>query len=303
MLSKVLSFQSFGSLSVVQIATVNRNTFNFVSGTGAIKSGQAEVVETSESGSVNNLLVINHSGEFIFFMDGDILSGAKQNRVFNTSVLLAPESKSVIPVSCVESGRWNYKSGKFNSTAYSAPTKLRADKAEQISDSLKEEKGYYADQGKVWSNVESYSDRHHSKSGTSCLSDVFDTKEKDFEVFLSQYKVSEGANALAIFIDKKLMNTEVFGRTDIYDEYFPKLLKGAALEAFELKSDSNDLKEAEASYKAVTFLDKFDNIEFDEHKGAGVGIEKRFSTAEITGFELNYNNNLIHLTSLNRNLK
>jgi hypothetical protein len=107
---------------------------------------------------------------------------------------------------------------------------------------------------------------------------------------------------MAIFIDSRLMSIDVFGRTDIFEEYFPKLLKGAALETFELKGSENKLKDAEASYKAQSFLDQFEEIPFEEHKGAGVGVEKRFSSQEMTGFELNYNNNLIHLTSLNNNL-
>lgn len=302
MFSRVLSFQTSGTLSAVQLETSQKSSFSFISGSRAIQSGQVEVVETSEAGSVNNLFVINHSKEFVFFMDGDILSGAKQNRVLNTSVLLAPESKSVIPVSCVEMGRWQYKSAKFGSTTYSAPTKLRADKASQISSSLNEEKGHYANQSSVWNNVSSYSERHNVDSNTSCLSDVYDRKEKDFEAFLNKFAVNPQANALALFSGKRLMSIDAFGLSAIYEEYFHKLLKGAALETFAIKEDENELNEAEACYKALSFLDKFEEIQSDEHKGAGVGIEKRFNSEELTGFELTYNNNLIHLTALAKKL-
>ena len=45
----------------------------------------------------------------VLFLEGEELVGAKQNRILNTSVLIAAHTKSKIPVSCVEAGRWGYK--------------------------------------------------------------------------------------------------------------------------------------------------------------------------------------------------
>jgi len=59
------------------------------------------------------------------------------------------------------------------------------------------------------------------------------------------------------------------------------------------------MTEAEASYKTLTFIDQFDNLTFNEHAGVGVGTEKRFRSEDLTGFELVYNSNMIHLTALN----
>jgi len=91
---KILDFQNSGSLSVLQFETVGKDSFDYITFSKALAAEEIEVSEVSESGSVNNLFVINRSKKFAFFMDGDILSGAKQNRVLNTSVLLYPESKT-----------------------------------------------------------------------------------------------------------------------------------------------------------------------------------------------------------------
>jgi len=62
-----------------------------------------------------NLAFENSSAEKILLVDGDELVGAKQNRVINLSILVAGGAKVVIPVSCVEQGRWAYRSREFSS--------------------------------------------------------------------------------------------------------------------------------------------------------------------------------------------
>ena len=63
------------------------------------------VEEISEGGSVPDLLVENKGDVRVLFLEGEELVGAKQNRILNTSVLVAAHTKIKIPVSCVEQGR------------------------------------------------------------------------------------------------------------------------------------------------------------------------------------------------------
>jgi hypothetical protein len=133
---RVVSFQKHKRLSVVQLLTAQQNTVDYISGPKAIKEDLIQVKEVSESGSVNNLFVFNLSDKYVFFMDGDILMGAKQNRVLNTSVLLAPNSKITLPVSCVEQGRWSRVSAKFMNSDYITPLKVRAGKSRNVSENV-----------------------------------------------------------------------------------------------------------------------------------------------------------------------
>jgi hypothetical protein len=77
--------------------------------------GVVEITEVSEGGSVPTLQVHNHGTEMLLLFDGEELVGAKQNRVLNTSILVAAESSVLIPVSCVEQGRWAWRSKHFHS--------------------------------------------------------------------------------------------------------------------------------------------------------------------------------------------
>ena len=83
------------------------------------------VEEISEGGSVPDLLVENKGDVRVLFLEGEELVGAKQNRILNTSILVAAHSKIKIPVSCVEQGRWGYKSRYFVSSGSHAPSRLR----------------------------------------------------------------------------------------------------------------------------------------------------------------------------------
>src|SRR5688572_21752252 len=71
-------------------------------------TGQVRITEVNEAGSVPTLTVENLGERPILLLDGEELLGAKQNRILNTTVLVAAHATVEIPVSCVEQGRWGY---------------------------------------------------------------------------------------------------------------------------------------------------------------------------------------------------
>ena len=71
------------------------------------------ITETSDAGSVPELLVENATDSDVLLYDGEELVGAKQNRILNVSVLVGAGAKLPIPVSCVEQGRWSRQSDSF----------------------------------------------------------------------------------------------------------------------------------------------------------------------------------------------
>jgi hypothetical protein len=295
--AKAISFQTSGNLSIVQILTSGEDTFRYLVGDEAIKKGLIEVKEVNESGIVNLLVVVNKSGEFVFLMDGDILSGAKQNRVLNTSVLLAPNSTTKIPVSCVEAGRWSRKSAAFDATDYVSPSILRTMKARAVTFNRRSNGQAMADQGDVWKSVSSYEAMYNVKSRTSSLSDIFDAKKSDIGKLEEHFKVEPAANGAALFIGKSLVSVDIFNRMDVHVHYFPKLVRGAAFEAGVSKT-KGVVSEAEAKFRAVDLLDRIEELELETFPGVGVGSERRFQLPGVNGFRLDYEGKLIHMAAL-----
>jgi hypothetical protein len=67
----------------------------------ALDRGWLEISEVG-GGSVPKVKVTNRSGEYIYVMGGEILTGCRQDRIVGRDVLLSPKAKNVIiPVYCV----------------------------------------------------------------------------------------------------------------------------------------------------------------------------------------------------------
>ncbi len=89
----------------------------------------------------------------VLLIDGEELVGAKQNRVLNLTILAAPHSELVIPVSCVEQGRWHEVSAAFCASPRVHFAAGRAAKVASVSDCLAEGQGAVSDQSEVWHHI------------------------------------------------------------------------------------------------------------------------------------------------------
>ena len=72
----------------------------------AIPPGWLEIREVSGQGSVPELLALNRAPQPVLIVDGEELIGARQDRIVNLTILVPALATLVIPVSCVEAGRW-----------------------------------------------------------------------------------------------------------------------------------------------------------------------------------------------------
>jgi hypothetical protein len=299
MIYENLSFFKSKSFGLMQFKTRDADTFDYVSSDFAIKNNFIAVKEVDERGSVNNLNVINTSPHFVFFMDGDVLEGAKQNRVLNTSVLLKPESKTNITVSCIERGRWRKKSSEFSRSDYVAPAMLRKQKNINVNNNLKSGNDYYADQRDVWDSVSHYETRYGYHSGTSDLSELMETKKADFDSFIKFFNCDNDANGLAMFSGDKVVSIEIFNRTNIYKEYFSKLLRATAMEIFYMDKEESKMQRDDAYDILNMEIEKLAKAKYNDFPGLAAGTERRYDSDEFSCHSLNYDDKQIHFSFLN----
>src|SRR4029450_650275 len=115
----------------------------------------------------------------ILMIDGEELVGARQNRILNLSVL-APGRRSLeIPVSCVEQGRWAWKSRRFTTSDRIIYAKLRRANIESVSASLRGRGRRHTDQYQVWSSVSAKSARLDVRSDTWAASALYERHAAD----------------------------------------------------------------------------------------------------------------------------
>ena len=121
------------------------NTKNFYTLSEAMEKKKIKVYETED---VNNLSIQNFSKTHaVYIQAGDIVKGGKQDRVFGTDLILPPSSpKTPIDAFCVESDRWEERSGEnvneFSESKYRVSSK-------DLKIAVKKEK----DQSRVWEKV------------------------------------------------------------------------------------------------------------------------------------------------------
>ncbi len=200
----------------------------------AIAAGTVAVEEVGESGSVPNLRVENRGESRVLFLEGEELRGAKQNRVLNTSVLVAAHSQTTIPVSCVEQGRWRYRSRQFGHGGSHSSSKLRHHLKSSVSRSLKEDRGHASDQMAVWGEVSRQMCALESSSETAAMSDTYDRYQQRLDEFRARLGYVEGASGMAVAVGKQVVALDLFDKPVTCRKVWDRLLTGAVMEALEV---------------------------------------------------------------------
>src|SRR5437899_10137593 len=162
-----------GALTVIPLLTPSSKEVDWVT---LDEAGDDVVVVTEATGgaSVPTLQVSNAGDRPLLLLDGEELIGAKQNRVLNTTVLVGAHSTVTIPVSCVEAGRWAYRTARVAAGGTSLYASLRADKAGHVTDSLRIRGRHHGDQAYTGQSLAARESQLDTRTPMGAMHDVFE---------------------------------------------------------------------------------------------------------------------------------
>jgi hypothetical protein len=265
------------SLSVFPLFDGQQTPVEYLLSDEGIGSGAVTVAEVSDAGSVPDLLVENKGDVRVLFLEGEELVGAKQNRILNTSVLIAAKSKVKIPVSCVEQGRWRSRSRHFGSSGSHSPSKLRFFLKSSVSHNLKENLGHRSDQGKVWAEVARQQSALGTSSGTMAMSDTFENYKERVAEFREKLHYVDGASGMAVAIGKKIVAIDLFDKPSTCGKVWDRLMSGYVLDALEEQAQEEGQAE---SADVEKLLGSTDGLAWEKAVPVGEGEEYRAQQGE-----------------------
>lgn len=268
----------------------------------ALEKGTVTVSEVSENGSVPELLLENTGKEKVLVMDGEQLVGAKQNRILNTTVLIAANSKVVIPVSCVEQGRWHF-TGERHMRDSIAPlyANARASKSRQVTGNLQSQRVHRSDQGAIWGDISCRLESEGISAPTHAMNDHYTSRMRELKAFqenfsLGKFNMGEkGTMVGAVFtLSGKILGMDAFDKSATLKKQWAKLINSYAIEAVrEGDGGAVDIDSVRA------FLGNAAASDMQVFEPPGLGDDVRITDEKVVGSSLVFGSHVIHIYAFN----
>lgn len=252
----------------------------------ALESGAAQVDEIG-GGSVPHVALVNRGGVSVLVLFGEEVVGAKQNRVANASFLVAPKSRVVLDVSCVEQGRWSPGPGaSFSAGEQVLSSTLRKGMAARVGRSRSAGGGFDADQSAVWSGVSERLQATGSPSKTGAYRDYARSFGRDLQEMARHFHPVEGQVGFVAVRGDRVDGVEAVGDSAVYAGVHDRLLRAYTIDAID------GTRTESASGKGVEFLAPEDFLRtiastaYQRGPSLGQGTDLRLSGEAVGGCAL-----------------
>ena len=284
----------FHNLSVFPVVGDGPSEPSYFTLDEAMQQHLVELGEVSEGGSVPNIRIVNKASRPILLIDGEELIGAKQNRIVNLTILVPAQQALVIPVSCVEAGRWQSAAGGFVPSSRTHYAKARAEKVRQVNVSMRADGARTADQTEIWADISAKASRMGGHSATSAMADLFEQHAAPIEAYVDAILPIDRQVGAVFAIDGEVRGLELFDTEPTLRRLLPKLVRSYAIDAIETvraKTKAVRVQQVEAFIEAVAAATP------ERFPAIGLGTDVRFEGPSLTGGALVTEDAVIHLAA------
>ena len=294
-----------GALGVLPVHSGKAGMVEYITYDEALKNKSISVTEVTEGGSVPELKLKNNGEDRVLILDGEQLVGAKQNRILNTTVLVEAKDTLIIPVTCVEQGRWSYSAGRYagnkdmSGSRFQMQAGSRRRKAEAVHASLATERRYVGDQRQTWQELRSTMSEMDVDSPTSAMEDIYVSREDELKAFLEalaldQFDQSETIVGAVFTLEGKILGMDAFNKHSTVEKNWEKLINSYAIEAIRSRkkggADTEGVKE---------FLEHILDADMNIFSPPGLGKDVRFQSDTVVGSGLVVDDEVVHLYAFN----
>ncbi len=266
-------------------------------GTLDIATGAGSGVSIAErpDAEVPTLVADNAGDRSALLVDGEIVEGGLQTRVINVSVLVAAHSQVLIPVSCVEQGRWN-GGDSFQRGRSFAPRRVRRTKHASIGDNVRRSGDKRTDQGAVWSTVASELTRMNAASASGALT-AGDARLDDPRVMQTVDELCRrgplpGQCGVVVTHGARIVSAELFATPAMLAAHWEALIRGVLLDAPAVEPTSRP-----SLTRAVRFLRSLSKSEATVTDGVGLGREYHLRTPKLVAQALVHDGFVVHASA------
>ena len=248
---------------------------------------------------LGQIKVVNKAPRRVLILDGEELVGAKQNRIVNTTIVVEAYSTTVIPVSCVEQGRWDYRGAGFRSEGRVMSAELRSMKACQVHDSVRERGEFRSDQGALWDGIEEKATRMRAASPSMAMASIYEKETPTLREYVARFRPVDMQIGAVLMVNGRIAGLDSFAGPGSFSKYFKKIVESYALDAIDRFEPKKEHKVPRGDVSA--FLEGAVSAGVESRPSVALGTDCRIASDKLTGFALALDGKVLHLAMFGKN--
>jgi hypothetical protein len=250
----------------------------------AMETGKFKISELEEGASVNTLEVRNDTGKNVVLFAGEIVRGAKQDRIISYDTVVPPVGRYNVDVFCVEAGRWTEVSDTFAYKKEIAPASIRGTAQGKM------------DQSMVWDAVSKCNAEMGAYTETDTLTASYDAEEfrEKAEAYEKAFKdLADDGDVVGVIVvsEGTVQAGDVFANHDLFAVVWPRLLTSYSMDAV-LSEELGDVPTVD---EIESYLSQLNDADREETYADEAQNRSTLSKGDMNAYELEYDGTKMHV--------